>query len=664
MGLVLVTALVVLVPGLIIGLLSGARPAWTAAMALPVSFSVYGLAGWLYGYVGLDFTVLSAAVAVVVVAVLAFGWRWLMKPARARGPWLIPGLGVALGAALMIVPTFGWLEETPRGIDNIVQGWDVHWHASVVRFILEDGVASATRMGELQSVETAAQLYYPVAFHAAAALAAQLTGMSAIAATNLMSIVAPGIALPISLGALAYRMVGNRGLTAQLAGALAALTGFMIPTIMWVGHFVGAWPYFVAVAASGVVAVFFLTLSERPAHIFAAALGFAGITQLHPAAVTNVVLIVGCYWIFHLLFHPVRGRLKDVALLAAAGVAGALVILPQILLGSGQAEEVSNWTTSDEATRTESWIAALTMNTRHIDDFYPHYDPTVILAVAAFGALVLVFWRRNLWAPVFWGISVLLTAHALHRYDNALLDAIAGLHYSTAHRLVMPVAMMTYAAAAVGLAAAARLIAGVPLNRLLVTAPARKITAGVSVALAVALGAGTVAYGWHNYSEGAKGAFVADRESDRMVDADDLKSWDWLARQPQAYDGLIGGEPADGSGWMYAYNGLPSLYRHYLWPTVGPDSATVRLHDDGHLLGRSESIDAAAEELGMRYIINSPWLFWPQQSPRWALMHGLYSSPGAELVYRDGDITIFAVKEFFTRAELDKMRAESPEPVE
>ena len=81
----------------------------------------------------------------------------------------------------------------------------------------------------------------------------------------------------------------------------------------------------------------------------------------------------------------------------------------------------------------------------------------------------------------------------------------------------------------------------------------------------------------------------------------------------------------------------------------------------GHVLS---DIDAAAEELGMRYIINSPWLFWPQQPPRWALMHGLYSSPGAELVYRDGDITIFAVKEFFTRAELDKMRAESPEPVE
>lgn len=671
----LVTGLVILLPGMLVSWVSGLRLPWAAAAALPVTFSIYGLAGWLYAYVGIPFNVWTAVAAVAVVTALAYGWRRAVRPRYSVGPWWWPAAGVVAGSGLIITQALRWLEETPRGIENIVQGWDVHWHANVVTFIAEEGIASATRMGQLQSIESAAQMYYPVAYHAAAALVVELTGASPIAANNIMAVIAPGIALPVSLAALAYRMVGDRGLTAQLAGGLAAVTGFMIPTIMWVGHFVGAWPYFTAVAASGAVAVLFFTVPGRRGHAFAAALALAGITQLHPSAVTTVVLLVFLYWLLHLLFAPARSRGGDLLTLAGAGLAGAVLVLPQIILGSGQAEEVANWDVSGEATRTESWVRALTMDTRHVSQFYEHYDPTVILAVAAFGAVALMVWRRNFWAPAFWGFSVWLTAHALHSFDipvTPLLDAVAGLHYATAHRLVMPVALMVFAAAGVGLATAIRLLTGGPLTVLLPGGPGRRVTPLLAVVVAVAVGAGTVFYSVSAYGDGAKAAFSASRNDDRMVSAADLRAWDWLAEQPKAYEGLIGGEPADGTGWMYAYNGLPSLYRHYLLPTVGRESATVRLYRDADLLGegtRADAsapnvVDAAAEELEMNYVVLSPWPFWAFQFPRWSQLHGLFTADGATLVYRDGDVFIFAVTDNFTEAELARMRSESPEPVQ
>lgn len=670
MEIALVTGLVVLVPGLVVGWLSGLRLPWAAATAVPVTFSIYGLAGWLYGYVGIPFTVWSATAAVILIALLAFGWRRLFPPVGGRGPWLLPAAGVIVGSGLIIRQALGWLESTPRGLENIVQGWDVHWHASVVAFIADEGIASATRMGELQSVESAAQMYYPVAYHAAAALVVDLTGANAIAANNLMAIVAPGIALPVSLALLAYRMVGDRGLTAQIAGGLAALTGFMIPTIMWIGQYVGAWPYLTGVAASGGVAVLFLTVPDRRTHAFATAFAFAGITQLHPSAVTTVVLIVGLYWVLHS-----RLRLRDLGAFAATGIAGAVIVLPQIILGSGQAEEVANWNVSDEATRTESWVRAVTMDTRHVNQFYEHYDPTLILVAAGFGAVVLMVWHRNLWAPAFWGLSVWLTAHALHSFDlpvTPLLDAIAGLHYATAHRLIMPVALMTFAAAAVGLAAVIRLLTGAPLTLLLPGAPGRRLTQALAVVLTVALGAGTVGYSLTHYGAGAKGAFSAPRNDDRMISATDLKAWDWLAQQPKAYDGLIGGESADGIGWMYPYNGLPSLYRHYLWPTVERDSATDRQYWDADLLGEGTRTDPAApnvvdeavDELDMNYFVLAPWPFWPYMLPRWSQIHGLFTADGATLVYRDEEVLIFAVTDNFTDEELERMRSESPEPLD
>lgn len=697
---------VCLLPGFIVSWVSGLKLPWAAAAAVPVTFSIYGLAGWVYGMVGIRFGVVSVALFALIVTALAVVWRVVAgkirsrhavkagvdesatSPRRAGGvldpAWILPAAGVITGAALIIVRAMSWLRESPQGINNIVQGWDVHWHAATVAYIMDEGMASATRMGELQNFESEATMYYPVAFHAAAALVGDLTGISAIAANNIMSIVAPGIALPLSLALLAWKIVGTRGITTQIAAGLAGILAYASPVIFWIGHYVGAWPYVAAVAVSGIVAAQFLNVPYRPITAFAAALGLTGVTQLHPSAATFVVVPVMLWWLLHLVWRPSRihgktSRLRDLVALGGAGIGGVLLLLPQLLLGSGQTEEVASFEAVEDVTRSESWTKAFLMDTRHVDDFFHDYDPTVLMWVAGFGALALIVWRRNIWAPVFYGLSVWLTAHALLPFDivvTPVLDVLAGLHYSTAHRLVMPVAMLTLIAAATGLAVALRLITGGPIAALMDPARTRarrawgRATAAVAVVLSLPLVWGVAAWSINFADPGARVAFDAPRDDSRMVGPADLAAWDWLAEQPKAYDGLIAGEPADGSAWMYAYNGLPNLYRHYLWPTTERVSATDRSYWNADLIGEglrgdpeaANVVDDALEELDIHYYVLSPWSFWAQQLPRWEQIHGLWSADGVTPVYQDGRIVIFAVDEKFTDEELAQIREDSPHP--
>ena len=598
--------------------------------------------------------------------------------------WLLPALGALTGMYLFISRGLGFFEQVPRGIENVVQGWDVHWHASVIRWIGESGVADPTRMGELRNIETEAQLYYPTGWHAGTYLIVEAAGVSPIAALNLASIVLPGLALPLSVGLIAWRMIGNRGLSAQIAAGIAAIAVVASPVLFWIGYYVGAWPYTAAIAVSGIVLALFMLVPHRPAAMLAAALALAGMTQMHPAAATIVVMGLGLWWLLYLLWVPARrartrlgglgARLRDVGLLAVAGIVGVLIMLPQLLSGSETTEEVAAYSAVENVTHAEAWQKAFLMQTRHTDAF-PDFDPALVLWLAGIGAVALVLWRRNLWAPVFYLLGVWMTANSLQPFAepwNELLDTVASLHYSTAHRLIMPVAMFLFAAAGVGVAV---------IIRLLTLAPLKKWATGsalLSVPLALLAGWGTAAWVTRDeVMDGADWSITAPRHDQRMVSELDLRAFDWLARQPHAYDGLIMGEPADGHGWMYAYNGLPSVMRHYTWPitgTGGPEAmATDLLNWHPGLIGAGNNgdpqqrndVDTAAEELGVNFFFLSPGNFWHFQEPNLAMLDGVWEAPGMTTVYRDHNVTIVAVNQAFTDEELLQMRApgNSPEPL-
>ena len=127
------------------------------------------------------------------------------------------------------------------------------------------------------------------------------------------------------------------------------------------------------------------------------------------------------------------------------------------------------------------------------------------------------------------------------------------------------------------------------------------------------------------------------------------------------------GDPADGHSWMYAYNGVPTMSRHYLWPTGGRGTAFDitywNVDDIGEGLRgqpRATNIaDKAVEALDVNFYMDSPASFWHFQRTNQEAKLGLWASHGVTPVYRKGSVVIFAVNAAFSPAEIKEMRADA-----
>lgn len=681
-----------LLPGFVVGWVSGLRAPAAVAAALPVTFGIAGLGAWMWGWTSAPFNLWTGAVSFIVALLAAAAWRYaFVRKARrggqvswrralfpggpARGGvaglyWALPAAGVVVGAYLLISNRLEWLLRLPQGTYNIVQGWDVQWHANLVRFIMDTGVASPTRMGELQNVETHTQLLYPSAYHAGIALFGEAAGLEPLPALNIASTVLPGIAFPLTMACLVFAFLratgttGSRMLTAQIAAGLAPILVYALPQVVWIPEYVGMWPYLFGIALTGIVIWQFLSVPSHRAGAFATALGFLGLLQVHPSPVTVVVVAVVLFWLTSTLIRPERTRISDTLWLALPAVAGGVMFLPQALAGSTQAGEVASWQPEEDLGVDGAWGKAFLMDTRHVQEFFPAFDPTVWLVLAAAGAVVCVVWRFQVWPALFYVVSLLATMNALDPFDNGLGEALAvigNLHYSTGHRLVMPVAMAVAAGAAIAIAAAIRLVTLAPAAQRY--GKGIRASAAASVAVAVVAGAVAVTVVRAQADEGAKAAYVSPRSNDRMVDADDLAAFSWLATQPAAFEGLTIGDPADGYSWLYAATGVPTVARHYLWPAGGRGSDFEKLFWQADALGEGEHnvVDQAAEDLNVKFFMISPGSFWSYQISRYELLRALWASDGVTPVFRKGDTAIFAVNAAFDASELKDMQRDALE---
>lgn len=726
-GCVMETALIAIavcvIPGLLVSWISGMRTPTSAMCAVPVTVGMYGIASALFYPLGISFTPTAVIWFIVLVAALAALWRGAfyfgrrhraknfslvpdsqhvgqppaipaasaarrasdfvrLNPAWRPGSisdqrWLLPAAGVIAGAYFIMSRSFAVIERAWGGLENVYQGWDAHWHASVVRFIGETGIASPTEMGILQNAETGHPLYYPTAWHSTAYLIGQFADLSPIAALNVTSVVLAGALFPISAAALAWRVVGTRGVTSQLAAGFAAVLVGVVPVLFWIGYYVGAWPYLSAVAMIGIVVSAFMSVPAVPKRAFATALAFAGLVQTHPAPATHVVIFLLLWWLTKLVWKPshtprswqqgVGFRLRDLGLLALTGVAGALILLPQIIAGSSQTEDVVNFDDAESLSMAKAWETAFNLATRHTDEI--GFDSLPLLWVGLAGMVIVLVWRGNLWGPLAYLFSLVVTVNSMHPFTGAWGDAftfIGGLHYNGTHRLIMPVALLLVAYAGAAIAVVVRVVCLGPVRRLSMLSVVLSTIVGLIVGAALWVAV-------DNRTEGKLDWPIANSRDQRMVNKYDLKAWRWLANQPGAYEHRIFSDPADGSGWMYAYNGLPAFYTHYNWPYALSDSDTTMLYFHPNLLGVGNfgdpmlrnTVDEAAKNLDINYIITSPFNFWDFQKTKAEWIPGLDRTPGVTDVYRDHNVTIYVVNERFTDAEITRMResGDSPDPL-
>ena len=696
---VAIALLVFTIPGLLVSWAAGMRLHRAVVGAIPVTAGVWGVLAALYGAAGIPFTLPTVALGTVVFLGLALAWRFLLSKRvakddtevawyrdwRSLGTIALPVLGIAAGTGLMLRRGLRVLSQAPHGADSIFEGWDVLWHGSVVRFIMEEHVASATHMGELQNVENHKQLFYPSAWHSMIFMFREVSGISPIAALNITAMLLPALGLALTVSLLAWIAVRGRnrqvGLATVVAAFLAPIIAAGLLPLYYVGFFVSMWPYVAATALIGPIVWLFRKIPAYPMVILPAALALVGVAMMHPAPVVYAAIIVFLWWLGEEAFgwasdkkQAALQRVKALAYMGAAAVLAVAMLVPQFLIGSEQSAEVESFTDQQDVSRWQSWTTVLFLQTRHASDYGIEWW---LIWLAAAGMILLILWRRRIWLVVAYWLFAFIAVDSVLNFAGPLGSAarmVGSLHYNTTHRLIFPVAMLTavFAAAAIGIA----------LHLLFQALPGlltkhkesqRKVvaaTSGVGAFLAMLIGWQIPPVTQTHQTE-AYEFLLGNTYQPRLIDQAELDAYDWLAEQPKAYDGMILNSPDEGAGWMYAYNGLKPLHRHYLWPNVDWSDATMNLfwHTDklgqGLPGGREDEknvVDIGADELNINYIISSPPHHWHYQNDLLAHGEALYNSPGVTPVYQDGQTYIYAVNAHFTQQELDDILANSPRP--
>lgn len=736
-ALLLVALLVI--PGAAVGFAAGLRAGWSLAAGPAITFGMAGLAGWAYGAMGVRFGLASAAAAWLLCIFLALVWRRFVParpnlvairsvsrteggagtaPEKSGKPgesdtdnaedhadageqgelrWKIlrwrvlvalPALiGVVVSASVLSWTALERLLEVPHGLQAVTQSWDVHWHASVVRAILNDGMASSTRMGEIQNVETHAPSYYPAAWHAVAALYAALSKMTVPATVNLMGLVPAALLTPLGAAAFAWRMVDRPGLKASIAAGLAAVLTMPLPVLMPIGVAVGAWPYQLAIALVGVTFALLTSVPNQPRRVLPAMLALVGIGTLHPSAVPTTVLIGLVWWACYRVWRPVRpelgafkSRARDVGIIVAAAVPAALMLVPQWAVGGEQGGDIRATTAEVRGLdRAGSIYRAFLMLSRHAEDMGPIW---LVLIIGFAGIALLTFAKRDsrrLWVVSTWLLSVLFTIHGMNHFGTVfgkILGVYTELHYSTPHRLVQTTAYLLCSAGGVGLAMVF-LWVGKLLARgfgALRSGGERRqgntAQSAFALCFATAFVAFTVPYSVDLMKPITKESYV-DTRNGRMISEADLRAFDWLAAQPEVKGHRVLTNPSEGSGWMYARNNIDTVFRHYDWPNADKYSETSMAYWHVDLIGNGEpwdvnapnDVDRAMDALNVAFVYISPPNFWPYQKPLWRLLQGMWWAPGIAPVYKDKEVTIYAVRAKVSEEAIDRMRAESPEEI-
>ncbi|HEU4360158.1 MAG TPA: DUF6541 family protein [Mycobacterium sp.] len=598
---VAIALLVLILPGTIIGV--AARLSWPVAVAVgpALTYGAVGLAIVPFGAVGIPWNAWTALATVAVLAAAVAGLAAVLArrrdaetepPATGAAQVVTVAAGVVLGAALI-----GWAAW--RGIphwQSIPSTWDAVWHANTVRFIIDTGQASPTHMGELRNVETHATLYYPSAFHALTAVLCQLTGAAPTTGCTLAALAASVWLFPVSAALLTRRLLRHRRPAAAAAAAAALSASFT--ALPYVEFGTGAMPN---LAGYGIAVPAFVLVTSVPAHrdrIAIAVLALVGVFSVHLTGGVVTILLVAAWWLGAGLRHPVRGRGADLTALAAVAVPAALLLTPQLLSVSKQADIIAGHSFLTHEGRRSGLRDALLLHTRHLNDFPIQY---ALIGLAAVGAALLL--AKKVWWPLaLWAVLVVAIVHSsapLGGPAGAAIGAFTDLFYNDPRRLAAMLTLLVAPTAGIGLAALVWLVVR------LLPASARRpaIQGALATVLLVVLTVGLARHYLPRHR-----LLLGDKYDSVMIDERDLQAFAYLAALPGARDTVIGNANTDGTAWMYAVAGLHPLWTHYDYPVQqgpGPNRFIFWAYADD--ADTDPRVADAIRALNIRYVlISSP----------------------------------------------------------
>ncbi|HET9890578.1 MAG TPA: DUF6541 family protein [Mycobacterium sp.] len=605
----LIALFLLIAPGAIIARIT--QLSWPVAVAVgpALTYGVVALAIIPFGAIGIPWNGWTALAALVVVCLLMIGLQLLLARYRdrdaearavSRWPAITVSAGVALGALLVMWAAYRGLAAHWQTIPST---WDAVWHANEVRFILDTGQASSTHMGELRNVETHKTLYYPSVFHALTAVFCQLTGAAPTTGYTLSSVAASVWLFPTSAAMLTWHLLRPRTTEWRCAGAAAtaAALSASFTAVPYVEFGVAAMPN---LAAYGVAVPAFVLIASTLRHrdrIPAAVLAWVGVMSVHITGGVIVLLFLVAWWVLDVVWHPVRGRLVDFAVLASVAVLSGLILLPQFISVQGQEDIIAGHSFLTHLSKKRGVFDMVFQHSRHLNDFPVQYG---LIAVTAIGGVI--FLVKKIWWPLaLWLLLVVVGVDAGNPLGGPV-GALAGMFgeffYKDPRRISAAITLLLEPMAGVALFA---IVVGAVAGVRRVTGRFRPLPAPVWVSVtAVLLVAATVLTGRHYLYRHL--VLMGDKYDSVMIDQRDLMAMAYLATLPGAHDTLIGNANTDGTAWMYAVADLHPLWTHYDYPQqMGPGPNRYIFWARARLGDSDPRVVEAIKALNIRYIYTS-----------------------------------------------------------
>jgi hypothetical protein len=238
---VLVCVGLFVVPGLLATYVGGLRGITAWATAPLVTVAVVAAVAVLGGWFGFRFGVWPVAAGTAVMALLAAAVSLLL---RARGIGPPPrdprgySLAVVIGAvAAVVIGGVTFLTGVKRP-DAISETYDAVFHYNAIRYIEQTGKASPLTIGTLGQPGGHGSLY-PDAWHAMAALLAELTGASIPVAATVTCLVVAVLIWPLGCLLLARQLFGARGGRAAAAVLITGMVSSLFGAFPWM--LTGSW---------------------------------------------------------------------------------------------------------------------------------------------------------------------------------------------------------------------------------------------------------------------------------------------------------------------------------------------------------------------------------------------------------------------------------------
>ncbi|GAB1814211.1 membrane protein [Mycobacterium sp. MUNTM1] len=596
-------------PGAIIARIS--QLSWPVAVAVgpPLTYGVVALAIIPFGAIGIPWNGWTALAAFAVVCVLMIALQLLLARFRdreaearsvSRWPAIAVGAGVLLGSLLIMWAAYRGLATRWQTIPST---WDAVWHANEVRFILDTGQASSTHMGELRNVETHKTLYYPSVFHALTAVFCQLTGAAPTTGYTLSSVAASIWLFPTSAAMLTWHLLRPRATQWRCAGAAAtaAALSASFTALPYVEFGVAAMPN---LAAYGVAVPAFVLIASTLRHrdrIPTAVLAWVGVMSVHITGGVIVLLFLVAWWLIDAVWHPVRGRLADLSVLACVAVVSGLILLPQFISVQGQEDIIAGHSFLTHLSKKRGIFDAVFQHSRHLNDFPVQYG---LIAVTAVGGVI--FLIKKIWWPLaLWLVLVVVDVDAGNPLGGPV-GAAAGMFgeffYKDPRRISAAITLLLEPMAGVAVFA---IVVGVVAGAKRFTGRFRQLPAPVWVsATAVLLVATTVLTGRHYLYRHL--VLLGDKYDSVMIDQRDLMAMAYLAKLPGGHDTLIGNSNVDGTAWMYAVADLHPLWTHYDFPQqTGPGYYRYIFWTSARKGDSDPRVLEAIKALNIRYIYTS-----------------------------------------------------------